>query len=91
MSHRAPPSNVFAPTFFRTPEDQAVLDAADEYVRGPADGHKAQRRHRLQKAVLERWWSKQSSPLAKRRAAILSSAGAADLRAKGNRPSPEAP
>jgi len=70
MSHRAPPQ----PTFFRTAEDQAVLDAADDYVLGPADGRKAERRHRLQKAVLERWWSKQSSPLAKRRAAILGAA-----------------
>lgn len=57
-----------------TREDKAVLDAADDYVRGPSDGHKAERRHKLQKAVWERWWSLQASPRAKRRAAIMGAA-----------------
>ena len=70
MSRRAPPE----PTLFLSRLDQAVIEAADDYVRGPCDGHKARRRHRLQKAVWERWWSMQASPRAKRRAAIMGAA-----------------
>lgn len=70
MSRRAIPE----PTLFLTREDQAVLDAAEDYVLGPADGHKARRRHKLQRAVLARWWAQQRSPRAKRRAAILGAA-----------------
>lgn len=70
MSRRALPE----PTLFLSRQDQAVLDAAEDYVLGAPDGHKADRRHRLQKAVLERWWANRRTPLAKRRAAIVGAA-----------------
>lgn len=70
MSRRAPPQ----PTLFLTREDQAVLDAAERYVLGPADGRKTERRHALQRAVLARWWKLNPSALARRRAQILDAA-----------------
>lgn len=59
------------PSLFLSPLDQAVLDAAEVYVFGPADGRKAQRRRALVRAVRDRWWALQATPLARRRAAIL--------------------
>lgn len=67
MSRSAMPQ----PTLFLSPLDRAVLDAAQDYVFGPADGRKAQRRHALVRAVRDRWWALRHSPVAKRRANIM--------------------
>lgn len=72
MSARRPPVSDFAsPSLFLSREDKAVLDAAEAYVYGADDGRRAKRRHALVRAVRNRWWSMQRTPLAKRRAAIM--------------------